>query len=390
MDPGGSHPSVERAGGGASSEGTGIQEGSASEGSGPPSFTRILGPVSANRLRRGLALFCIITVISLVVLFALTRSEGVVEAFRDYDTAWLGLTLLLLLVDVTLGSFRNHVFMKRLDPSVEFMTSVRANLANTFVGAITPSQGGGGPAQFYVYHRKGGSIGQAVFVAAFNYLSTIVVFISGAAVSYMVLSDRFGSGFTGVVLLCFLVFSVEFLLLALALSKPRLFIRLMTSITGWTYAHLPRLGRILGRLTERISLEVEAFSDSSRYFFSRNRMMIPLSLFLTLVLYFNKYVIAYTVLLGMGIRGDFMTVISIQAVLMCILYFSPSPGGSGIAEFSIAALMSLILPESMLGVFSLLQRSFLLYLPMVLGAFVIFHEIRVFASIAGQGGQGLK
>ncbi|OPL18058.1 MAG: hypothetical protein AVO35_07850 [Candidatus Aegiribacteria sp. MLS_C] len=389
MDSGGNLPAVRLLGVGVSpEEETGIRGADDPEGSGPQSSSRILGTISRRRLRRGLALFCSITIVSLAALFVLTRSEGILEAFQHYDTAWFGFTVFLMLLDVVLGSYRNHVFMKRLDPSVEFMTSVRANLANTFVGAITPSQGGGGPAQFYVYHRKGGSIGQAVFVAAFNYLSTIVVFICGAAVSYAVLSERLGSGFTGVVLISFIVFSVEFLLLVVAFSRPQLFISLMSRITGRTKAHFPRLGRMLGRLTDRISLEVETFSDSSRNFFSHNRMMIPLSLVLTLALYLNKYSIAYTILLGMCIRSDFMTVISIQAVLMCILYFSPSPGGSGIAEFSIAALMSVILPESRLVVFSLLQRSFLLYLPMILGAFVIFHEIRVFSRVSDESREG--
>ncbi|MBN2585909.1 MAG: flippase-like domain-containing protein [Candidatus Fermentibacteraceae bacterium] len=339
--------------------------------------------MNSRRIKKGLVFFCIITLVSLTVLFVLTRSQGLLVAFSNYDLRYLSVTFILLLVDVALGSYRNHVFMKKLDGSVDFMTSLRANLANTFVGAVTPSQGGGGPAQFYVYHRKGASIGQAVFVAAFNYLSTLIVFISGAVLALLLLSDRFQGRFDGLILLCFIVFSTEFALLTLALSRPSLFIRLLGGITTRLLRKSPGLGRRMARLTDRISMEIGAFRDSSRDFFSRNILMIPLSLFLTLVLYLNKYVIAYTVLLGMGIQSDFMTVIAIQAILMCIIYFSPSPGGSGIAEFSTAALMSTLIPESRLGIFSLLQRSFLLYLPMLMGAFVIFHELRVLASGIG-------
>lgn len=336
--------------------------------------------LGGGSIGKGLLVFSIITVAALAILFALTHSDDTVEAFREYSAKCLLLTLLLLFFDILLGAWRNHVFMHRLDPSVEFATSLRANLANTFVGAITPSQGGGGPAQFYIYHSKGASIGQAVFVAAFNYLSTLVVFISGAVLALVLLPGRFGHRYTGIIVVCFLVFAVELVLLVLAMARPRLFTRLLGKVSGILSRRFPRAGRELTRLTVRITSEVETFRDSSRMFFRGKKAMFPLSLFLTLLLYLNKYVISYTVLLGLGIEADFLTVIAIQAVLMCIIYFSPSPGGSGIAELSIAALMSVVVPESRLGVFTFLQRFFLLYLPMLFGSIVVIGEL---SSIAG-------
>lgn len=333
--------------------------------------------ISGRKIRKGLLIFIFLTIIALTILFIRTHSEGAIEAFRNYDTEFLFLTGVLVIFDILLGAFRNHIFMKKLDPGVEFMTSLRANLANTFAGAITPSQGGGGPAQFYVYHRKGASIGQAVFVAAFNYLSTLIVFISGTVLALFLLSGTYGGRYTGIILLCFVIFFMEFVLLAFALARPELFVLVLGRFTDWFSGKFSRMGSRLRRITGRVTLEVDSFRDSSRLFFSSCKMMIPLSLVLTLILYLNKYVIAYLVVRGLGISCNFMTVITIQAVLMCIIYFSPSPGGSGIAELSIAALMSTVVPESMLGVYSLLQRFFLLYVPVTLGSIVIFYELRV-------------
>ena len=333
--------------------------------------------INGRKIRKGLFIFIFLTVVSLTILFIRTHSESAVEAFRHYDTGFLFLTVILLILDILLGAFRNHIFMKRLGPGVEFMTSLRANLANTFAGAITPSQGGGGPAQFYVYHRKGASIGQAIFVAAFNYLSTLIVFISGAVLALFLLAGTYGSSLTGIILLCFVIFFIEFVLLAFALARPELFAMVLGKFTDRFSDSFSRMGSRLRKITDRVTLEVDSFKDSSRFFFSSCKMMIPLSLALTLILYVNKYVIAYLVVRGLGISCDFMTVISIQAILMCIIYFSPSPGGSGIAELSIAALMSAVVPESMLGVYSLLQRLFLLYVPVILGSIVIFYELRV-------------
>lgn len=333
--------------------------------------------ISGRKMRKGLLIFIFLTIAALVILFIITHSKGAIEAFRNYDARFLFLTVVLLILDILLGAFRNHIFMKKLDPRVEFMTSLRANLANTFAGAITPSQGGGGPAQFYVYHRKGASIGQAVFVAAFNYLSTLIVFISGAVLALFLLTGTYGSSYTSIILLCFVIFFVEFVLLSFALARPELFVLVLGKFTDWFSSRFFRMGSKLRKITNRVTLEVDSFRDSSKLFFGSYKLMIPLSLILTLILYLNKYLIGYLVVRGLGISCDFMTVISIQAILMCIIYFSPSPGGSGIAELSIAALMSTVVPESMLGVYSLLQRFFLLYVPVIFGSIVIFYELRV-------------
>ena len=73
---------------------------------------------------------------------------------------------------------------------------------------------------------------------------------------------------------------------------------------------------------------------------------------------------------------DFWTVISIQVVLQFVLYFAPSPGGSGIAEFSIAVLMASVLATELIPVFTLLHRIFLLFLPAIIGSFVVLRELK--------------
>jgi len=336
----------------------------------------LLKTLRAINIRRGLLIFSAITLSALAVIFILTHSSDTIQALANFNMGFLHIILALLAFDTFLGAYRNHVFMRRLDPAVTFLTSLRANLANTFVGAITPSQGGGGPAQFYIYHSRGGSIGQAVFVAAFNYLSTLIVFITGAIVALLILSGRFGNRYTGVIILCFVIFIIEFILIVLALARPCLFTRLLNRVTSIVSRRFPGAGKKLEKFTMRISAEVESFRDSGRLFMKGNRMMFPLSLLLTLILYVNKYLMGYMVLRGLGVDCDLMTVLAIQSLLMCIVYFSPSPGGSGIAELSIAALMSAIVPESKLGLFSMLQRFFLLYLPLLLGSIVVFRELR--------------
>jgi hypothetical protein len=101
-----------------------------------------------------------------------------------------------------------------------------------------------------------------------------------------------------------------------------------------------------------------------------------LSLLITMILYFNKYLLAYVLILGFGGEADFMTVIASIAVCYLLLYFSPSPGGSGIAEVSLAAMLGTFVSSEVANSVTLLHRSFLIFIPSILGALVILDEMR--------------
>ncbi|MFQ5630382.1 MAG: YbhN family protein, partial [bacterium] len=111
-------------------------------------------------------------------------------------------------------------------------------------------------------------------------------------------------------------------------------------------------------------------------FIRKEPHLLPYSFVLTIIMYTNKFILAYFVMRGLGVDADFMQMLAIQAIILFILYFSPSPGGSGIAELSTGALMSTLMPAYLLPVFTLLQRFFLLYLPAAIGAFIVMEELR--------------
>jgi hypothetical protein len=64
-----------------------------------------------------------------------------------------------------------------------------------------------------------------------------------------------------------------------------------------------------------------------------------------------------------------------MAVLYLLLYFAPSPGGSGIAEISLVALFSPFISEDYSGSITLLHRSFLIFIPALIGAYIVLKQI---------------
>lgn len=80
---------------------------------------------------------------------------------------------------------------------------------------------------------------------------------------------------------------------------------------------------------------------------------------------------------GLNIEFDLVQVMGRMVLLNLVLYFSPTPGGSGIAEAGFVVLFSNILPEGVEGIMAVLWRFTAEYLPFFLGAFV---TIRAFGS----------
>ena len=84
---------------------------------------------------------------------------------------------------------------------------------------------------------------------------------------------------------------------------------------------------------------------------------------------------------------DLCEVMGRMILLNLVLYFSPTPGGSGVAEVGFVALFSNILPNGVVGIMAVMWRFAAEYLPFLLGAFVSIRafgaDVMNMASISG-------
>ena len=80
---------------------------------------------------------------------------------------------------------------------------------------------------------------------------------------------------------------------------------------------------------------------------------------------------------GLNIDFDLIQVMGRMVLINLVLYFSPTPGGSGIAEAGFVMLFDNLLPGGLEGIFAVLWRFTAEYLPFMLGAVV---TIRAFGS----------
>jgi uncharacterized protein (TIRG00374 family) len=85
----------------------------------------------------------------------------------------------------------------------------------------------------------------------------------------------------------------------------------------------------------------------------------------------NKLLAGYVALRAVGIEANFVDVLLVQTLITFLLYFAPTPGGSGVAEVLSLSVMSVYVPRELTPVYTLVWRCILTWFTIGAG-FVVF------------------
>jgi uncharacterized protein (TIRG00374 family) len=340
----------------------------------PPEFDR-------PRIVRGVGLFAAFTAAGLAILVALTGGREALAAVRDLSLGFLGLALLLAVVDLLLGTYRYFIFLRQVKADVPFGLALRAQLANRFAAAITPSQTGGGPALLYIFSRGGIPVAQGLSVLLVNFLATLVFFFVSIALAAYILRDTFSNNAIGYLIQYgFVAFGVMTVISIVALMRPVFLRRVLRGLSRRLGKREQRWRSGLAGLLERLTESAETYHETCMHFIGKTPGLLVASLALISLMYLTKFTIAYCLVLGLGVGVDYLMTVAVQAVLQFVLYLAPSPGGSGFAELSTGALMAILIPAALLSVFTIAFRFFLVLLPAFAGSFVLIGALRESAA----------
>jgi uncharacterized protein (TIRG00374 family) len=176
----------------------------------------------------------------------------------------------------------------------------------------------------------------------------------------------------------FLIFSLFSSLVLFVLLKPEslgFLSRIFTKITQKIWRRNKEKGE---RIAEKLKDQVVQFRFYLRHFIYKEKLILFVSFVLTIMIYLNKYMIAYVIIRGLGLNVGLSQVIYLQVIQFFLLYFSPTPGASGIAEVSSVSLMSTTIPVSYLPAFAILWRFFVTYIGVGIGAWLTFKDLNKF------------
>jgi len=318
------------------------------------------------------------TLLGFGALFLITQDlRGSIEGFRNFDLRWAIPALALASMDFFGSGVRIWLLTRPLGIRLPYRKCVQIGGVSAALAYVTPSGTGGGPALLYGLVRNGVSLGRTV---ATNFASVIVnlTFLSlagfaawffGAAgaiehirlpvadISAATLFEWSALGFAGVGLIV--------ILLAVAPRLPRLLILRVFGPTA-------RVRKVLKVLQEL---------HGSLIIYGRKGKLALLLAVLSNTLQFGaRFVLGWVVLRGFGVDAGFWNVVTLHILLQFLLYFMPTPSGSGIGEMLAPALMSPFLEDRLLVAYTAVWRFFLNYLTIMAGGSILVRWIGMDAA----------
>lgn len=328
-----------------------------------------------RRISKGLGYFAVLSITGMTILSIYTSTPQTLEAFGRFQLHFLLIAVGLAALDLLLGGWRGHIFMRAIKPGISPFLALRANLANELMAALTPTQSGGGPAWMFILYRGGIPIPVSLSISIITFISTLLWFALMAGISWVIIKDRFSQhAVTYFVKYSFLALSVIMVFMLVALAQPKGLFKLIHALAKALSRKRANWSERITTLSARLVSGIEQFHATVKYFLQRRPLLLLYCFALTALLYSTKFTLAYFILRGLGVEADYWSVIAIQAVLRLMLYFAPTPGGSGIAELGIAVLMAALMESYLLPVFTILYRFFQVYLPGGVGALVLMSE----------------
>lgn len=290
----------------------------------------------------------IFNVIFLIVVFGLTfyslfKNQEILQVIDSLSMAkssylWLG--ILMVIIFVCSESVILHYLLRKLDTKVSFSSCIKYSFIGFFVSCITPSAGGGQPAQ--IYYMKKDNIDVPI--------STLIMMI--VTVGYkMVLVV------IGVFLLCFqqgllgkymtpvtnFFLYLGMVLTVIGIGSLLIFIfqpKLATWLVEFGQKILLRL-RIIKTKKQWVSESMEQYHEAAVFFHSNWKVFLNvfyLSVFQRVTLFY----VTYLVYRSFGLHGtSAYEIVILQAVISLSVDMLPLPGGMGASE---KLYMNLFLP----------------------------------------------
>jgi uncharacterized protein (TIRG00374 family) len=246
---------------------------------------------------------------------------------------------------------------------------------------LTPFQTGSAPMSLWVLKRSGVPVPEGVTAIFVTFVATVAFFaIAGP------LAVWFGAGKSleqhGLVLGITLydlfktslsIFGLIGLLMLTAILFPgavkRFIQRLALRIGRRSPKAAARMEKLLGGVDRAHDCMV-AFGNA------RGFLTLVLAIIISAPSHANKLLAGYVALRTLGIPADFTDILLLQTLISFLLYFAPTPGGSGLAELTSAAVMSIYVPREMTPSYTLIWRFINSYATVIVGSLIFWHLLR--------------
>lgn len=310
----------------------------------------------------------LLLVLSLTGLISGTVIYYTVDIHTFYHlNAFKSWSLLAVLIFLGLGLYFDGTRLVHLvrisGEDISLMGAVQVVFSNYFLAALTPGAAGGAVAQVLFLRRAGVPTGKAtVIVVVRTILSVLFLLLCLPMVLYFDpglmpwLSENLLRAISATIILG--IFSIIWLL-----RKNTLAYFLVLFTKRLHYTRRRRIFSVYRDVRGAILMLSSAPVSMVRVFLESAASLLSL------------YSVVPVLFMGMGVDPDLVRVMGRMVLLNLLLYFAPTPGGSGIAEGGFIVLFSEFLPSGTVGITAVVWRMIVEYIPFVIG---LYFTVKVF------------
>jgi uncharacterized protein (TIRG00374 family) len=334
-------------------------------------------------VKKGLSFFVILSLLVSGAVLYVSIDRSSFEMFRRADPYKLGVAGMMVVIVWLFEALKLKFITKAAGEDMSLAFSMQLTLINYFGAAVTPMQSGGGPFQVYMMYRRGIGVGKSIAITLVRTLLTLLIL--GVTIPFTLIFDieipKAGWWIRGFVFYVVFFIMLSWSVIILSLVKPRLIKR----VSGMVVMFLTRAGflkpKLVSAILRWIGREVDAYNENIRDFIRSGRNHLLIGMLFAVLQMWVYLSIMPCIIWAMGLEVMYVECVLIQALFLFLLYFIPTPGGSGAAEGGAAMIFSIFVPWSVAGVLGLGWRFLTEYTGIILGLAIAVKEFGLnFAS----------
>ena len=325
-------------------------------------------------LRKGLIIFILLAFgMGALIIFRSVDRETI-RSLLAADKLKLLLALFVVFIAWICDAGRFCALSYAAHEHVSFPLGIVLTWLNYFGSAVTPMQSGGGPFQVYALYKKGIPVGKGIAITLMRTMLTILI-LTLAVPTVMMLDPEIleGSPFLkGLVFYVLIVILATWAFVVFTIMKPEMIKKLARVVVMWLRRfRFMKSNRTVVKIVQWLDREIDNYILNFRLAFHSGKMWVFTAVILSVLHLLALFSVLPVLMSAVGLPFRYTQTIAVQAVFMFILYFVPTPGASGVAEGGGALLYSVLMPENMAGIMSLICRFFTDYISIFMGVIVV-------------------
>ena len=321
-------------------------------------------------------IFIIAVFIGLIVyMINVDGLDNILNVLRNANYGWIVLGILCLCLEWILEAIVMHIPLKKMHPSLKYITSLKTNVIGRLFNNITPFSSGGQPFQAYILSKYGLRASNTFSVLMMKFVVYQVSLFTWAVVLLIINFAFWNETFKNYIWLVVMGFVLNliatvFIFIAginkniiIKMAKP--FIKLGSKIKLGKRHIVKNYEQSLAKMEGSVT----NFSNQFNAMKKEKLVLLKMYIFniLELLAYFSIPFMIYKAFGNTGV--NYIQIVTIQTYLLLFMSFIPTPGSGLGAEGGFALFYSTIFASG-LSLAVLFWRIYTFYLPILVGIIV--------------------